>query len=150
SAARSALFNAVLAARVTDGSWERLQAGDVAVLEGRGSIFAVASPDAELAGRCARLEIHPTGPLWGGGAPPIGSQVLALEEQVALGLAGQAALCTGAGMRQERRALRLVVQELVCEAEHAAVWLRFRLGRGCFATALLRELFAETPDSAVD
>jgi tRNA pseudouridine13 synthase len=41
SAARSVIFNAVLAERVRDGSWNRLEAGDIANLDGRGSIFPV-------------------------------------------------------------------------------------------------------------
>jgi tRNA(Glu) U13 pseudouridine synthase TruD len=40
----------------------------------------------------------------------------------------------------ERRSLRLRVRELECCAEEAAVVLRFRLARGCYATAVLREL----------
>src|SRR5262249_28267111 len=76
SAARSVIFNAVLAARVTDGTWERLQAGDVANLDGRGSIFPVGTPDTALTERCQRLEIHPTGPLWGAGSPISAAQVL--------------------------------------------------------------------------
>jgi len=148
SAARSALFNAVLAARVADGSWEGLLPGDLAMLDGRGSIFAVPVPDAQLAARCGRLEIHPTGPMWGAGEPATQSQVRELETAVAGGLHGQAAVCAAAGMRHERRSLRLTVHELDCEAEPDAVWLRFRLGRGCFATAVLRELFADGPDTA--
>src|SRR5262249_37295901 len=80
SAARSALFNAVLARRVTDGSWAHLAPGDLANLDGRGSVFAVPEVDATLAERCDRLELHPTGPLWGAGAPPSGGGVQALEE----------------------------------------------------------------------
>ena len=117
SAARSALFNAVLAARVADGSWEGLLPGDLANLDGRGSIFAVPVPDAQLAARCGRLEIHPTGPMWGAGEPATQSQVRELETAVAGGLHGQAAVCAAAGMRQERRSLRLTVHELACEAE---------------------------------
>ena len=150
SAARSALFNAVLAARVADGSWEGLLPGELAVLEGRGSIFAVPDPDAQLAARCARLEIHPTGPMWGAGEPATHSQVRALEAAVAAGLAEEAELCAGAGMRQERRSLRLRVHELGCEDEPGAVWLRFRLGRGCFATAVLRELFTDAADTDLE
>lgn len=41
SAARSVIFNAVMAERVRDGSWNRLEAGDIANLDGRGSIFPV-------------------------------------------------------------------------------------------------------------
>ncbi|HLY52126.1 MAG TPA: tRNA pseudouridine(13) synthase TruD, partial [Steroidobacteraceae bacterium] len=140
SAARSVVFNAVLAERVTAGSWEQLQAGDLAVLDGRGSFFAVAAPDEALLARCARLEIHPSGPMWGAGQPESGAAVHALEMRVAAQFPTQCALCASAGMAQERRSLRLRVSGLVCEAEPHAVVLRFRLARGSFATAVLREL----------
>jgi tRNA pseudouridine13 synthase len=140
SAARSALFNALLAARVSDASWARLEAGDVANLDGRGSVFAVPAPDAVLAERCLRLEIHPTGPMWGAGAPPSGARVRTLEEAAAAALPEPAALCVAAGMVQERRSLRLAVRELSAELQPDALVLRFRLGRGGFATAVLREL----------
>ncbi len=140
SAARSVVFNAVLAARVAAGSWERLEAGDLAVLDGRGSFFTVDAPDEVLAARCARLEIHPTGPLWGAGEPASRAGVLELETRIAAQLAAQCAVCAAAGMAQERRSLRLRVAQLDCTAEPAAVVLRFRLARGSFATAVLREL----------
>jgi tRNA pseudouridine13 synthase len=140
SAARALVFNAVLAARVIEGRWEQLLPGDLAILDARGSLFAVPAPDADLGARCARLDIHPTGPLWGGGDPATGAAVLALEQRVAGELAGYCARCAEAGMRQERRSLRLAVRELRCEAESDAVVLRFRLARGSFATAVLREL----------
>jgi tRNA pseudouridine13 synthase len=139
SAARSVVFNAVLAARVGDGSWEKLLAGDLAGLDGRGSIFSVEA-DETLAARCARLEIHPTGPLWGAGEPATGAGVFELERRVGGEFAAECALCATAGMVQERRSLRLRVAELVCEAEPDAALLRFRLTRGSFATAVLREL----------
>jgi tRNA(Glu) U13 pseudouridine synthase TruD len=49
-------------------------------------------------------------------------------------------------MAQERRSLRLVVRELVCEPEAQAAVLKFRLVRGGFATAVLRELIEAPPD----
>ena len=140
SAARSVIFNAVLAARVTEGSWERLRAGDLANLDGRGSVFHVAAVDTELRERCERLEIHPTGPLWGEGHPPSGGDVLELERAVAARMAPAAAACVAARMRQERRSLRIAVHELRCEVEAQAVRIHFRLARGCFATAVLAEL----------
>jgi tRNA pseudouridine13 synthase len=143
SAARSALFNAVLAARVADGSWQQLRPGDVAILDGRGSIFPVTEVDELIAERCARLEIHPTGALWGQGAPPSTLAVNELERRIAGECAEAAALCAAAGMRQERRSLRLSVQELRCEPEADAVRLSFRLARGSFATAVLRELITD-------
>ncbi|HXY97615.1 MAG TPA: tRNA pseudouridine(13) synthase TruD [Steroidobacteraceae bacterium] len=140
SAARSVVFNALLGARVGDGSWERLLAGDLASLDGRGSFFSVASVDETLAARCARLEIHPTGPLWGAGEPATGAGVLGLEMRTGAEFAAECVLCAAAGMAQERRSLRLRVADLTCEAEAGAVVLRFRLTRGSFATAVLREL----------
>jgi tRNA pseudouridine13 synthase len=142
SAARSVIFNALLAVRVTEGSWERLQAGDLANLDGRGSVFRVDVADAELLERCRRLEIHPTGPLWGEGCPASSGTVLALETQVAARHADAAAACARAGMAQERRSLRIAVHELRCEVEAQAVRIHFRLARGCFATAVLAELIA--------
>jgi len=150
SAARSVVFNALLAARVDDGSWERLLEGDLAGLDGRGSIFPVDAPDETLAARCARLEIHPTGPLWGAGEPRTRAGVLGLERRIGAEFAAQCALCATAGMIQERRSLRLRVAELAWEAEPSAVVLRFRLTRGSFATAVLRELADAAPDAADD
>ena len=145
SAARSAVFNAVLAARVIDGSWEHLEAGDLANLDGRGSFFPVDGADDTLGDRCQRLEIHPTGPLWGAGPPATLARVLELELRLAAALAQESALCVAAGMAQERRSLRLAVRELTCEPEAQAVVLRFRLVRAGFATAVLRELIEAPP-----
>jgi len=150
SAARSVVFNAVLAARVLDGSWNRLLSGDLANLAGRGSVFPVEQPDTMLASRCERLEIHPSGPLWGEGEPASRGGVLELESHVAARFPAQCRLCAGAGMRQERRSLRLEVPELSCTSEAQAVRLNFRLGRGGFATAVLRELVATEGDVPED
>ena len=98
--------------------------------------------DASLNGRCERLEIHPSGPLWGRGSPDTTGSVLALESRVAAQFPVACRLCAAAGMRQERRSLRLVAHALTCESEASAVVLRFQLTRGGFATAVLRELVA--------
>ena len=136
SAARSVIFNALLAARVADGSWARVGAGDLANLDGRGSFFAVAAADALLEERARALNIHPTGPLWGQGAPASAGAVREREEHTAAAYPQQAALCVAAGMEQERRSLRLAVRELHWVAEEASVVLDFRLARGCYATAV--------------
>jgi len=117
---------------VTGGSWERLCAGDLANLDARGSIFRVDEVDAQLSERCRRLEIHPSGPLWGEGFPSSAGAVLELEKEVAARYTEAAAACTAAGMAQERRSLRIAVRELRCEVEAQAVRIHFRLARGCF------------------
>lgn len=146
SAARSLIFNAVLAERVRDGSWDRLEAGDIANLDGRGSVFAVDALDETLVDRCLRLDIHPTGPMWGRGSPASRERVLELESRAAAAFPEPASLVEAAGMEQERRSLRLTVRNLEWSRETDAVVLRFRLTRGSFATTVLREFFdASTP-----
>lgn len=141
SAARAVVFNAVLAERVREGRWAQLEPGDRAILDGRGSHFAVEAPDAPLRERAGRLEIHPSGPMWGQGAPDSQGAIRTLEERVAGQYRQPRALLEAAGMRQERRSLRLVVRELSARIEPAAVVLAFELTRGAYATAVLRELF---------
>jgi tRNA pseudouridine13 synthase len=151
SAARSLIFNAVLAARVQDGSWERLLEGELVNLDGRGSLFSAEPGDSRLPERCARLEIHPTGPLWGRGPPSSRGPVLALESQVAAQFAQACAHCVDAGLDQERRSLRLRVAESELITETDAVRLRFGLPRGSFATTVLRELVGtEGTEGALD
>ena len=140
SSARSVIFNAVLAARVLDGSWEQLTAGDVAIFDGRGSIFSVPEVDAQLLERCARLALHPTGPLWGRGTPPTTGVPLEREQRIAGALASACEALIGAGMRQERRSLRLLVHELQWRREPDGLELSFRLTRGAYATVVMREL----------
>lgn len=140
SAARAALFNAVLAARVNAGTWNRLQDGDVANLNGSNSVFAVQGVDETLAQRCEIMDIHPTGPLWGKGVSAAQSAVAALEDAVAT---QQSVLANGlerAGLDAERRALRLPVSNLQWSLAEDRLTLAFRLSRGAFATAVLHEL----------
>jgi tRNA pseudouridine13 synthase len=55
-------------------------------------------------------------------------------------------LCRGletAGLKQERRSLRIRVGALEHEIVGRDLRLRFRLGRGAFATAVLHEILAD-------
>lgn len=140
SAARSLVFNAVLAERVRDGTWCSLEPGDIANLDGRGSIFPVESLDAALLERCARLSIHPTGPLWGRGLPGSQQRIQQLEARIAGELPEVCALLEQAGMDQERRSLRLAVRDLQWDYRPPVLLIRFRLSRGSFATTVLREI----------
>jgi tRNA pseudouridine13 synthase len=141
SAARSALFNAVLQRRVGDGSWQRGLEGEVWMLDGRSSIFGPEPLSDELAARAAALQIHPTGPLWGRGESAAKGAVLALEQAVVAGFAEFADGLERAGLSQERRALRARAGELAWDFPADGVLeLSFFLPRGSFATALLAVL----------
>jgi tRNA pseudouridine13 synthase len=147
SAARSLIFNAVLAERVADGSWTRADPGDPVQLDGRGSWFLADAVDATLAGRLERLEVHPTGPLWGRGEPPGTGPSARREQEIAGRHAVLADGLAGAGLDQERRALRLAVRDLSWSLTADGAEMAFELPSGSFATAVLREAleFAEGP-----
>jgi tRNA pseudouridine13 synthase len=152
SAARAAIFNAVMSRRVTAGNWNRFIAGDVANLDGSNSIFSVEQIDELLVDRCTALDIHPTGPLWGRGELRTKNAAATLEREVADELR---VFCEGlerASLDQERRSLRVSVQSLEHVLEGSVLTLRFRLGRGAFATTVLHELVerafeSSTPES---
>jgi len=144
SAARSALFNAVLSERVLNGTWHRLMPGEVVNLDGSGSVFVGNLPDSQLEQRCLDLDVHPTGPLCGSGDPRITSEVLELEERVLAPWAEWRRGLEKLHVEQQRRALRLAVANLTWEYSQGALTLRFQLTRGAFATAVLREVIATT------
>ncbi len=142
SAARSAIFNAVLDARVGDASWNRPREGDLMQLDGRSAFFGPIEPDAVIAERCGRGEIHPTGPLWGVGAPASAGQVRALEEQIADRFEGFAEGLTTVGAEHDRRGLRAMARELAWSFDGEDLLLTFSLPAGAYATALLAEVIA--------
>lgn len=140
SAARSALFNRMVARRVELANWNVLLPGEVANLDGSGSIFDVHEIDATLLARCAELDIHPSAPLWGRGELRSRDQSAALEQSIAQTHATLASGLEAVGMEQERRATRMSVQSLRWHWHENDLELDFRLNRGCFATSVLREL----------
>jgi len=145
SAARSELFNRVLSARVTDGSWERGLDGEVWMLAGSRSVFGPEAWSDALAERLARFDIHPSGPLWGEGELRTQGACAALETQV-LTQGDAPALRAGlesARLKQERRALRQQAADLQWSwQDPQTLELRFDLVPGSYATALLHELGA--------
>lgn len=143
SAARSALFNRVLAARVTAGNWDIGLDGEVWMLDGSRSVFGPEPASPELAARAAAQDIHPTAPLWGRGALRSVGAALTCET-AALDDAQSHALRAGleaAGLSQERRATRLRPGDLQWSWPAAdRLQLAFSLPAGCYATAVLAEL----------
>lgn len=139
SAARALIFNEILSARIAAGSWHRLIAGDVANLDGTRSVFDVSEPDATLEDRAAKLDLHPTGPLWGAGAPGTSADAGVLEADIAgrhpVFADGLARIAKSA-----RRPLRARAVGLDWAFSQSSLSLSFELGRGSYATALVREL----------
>ncbi len=143
SAARSELFNAVLAERVAGGTWDRLLPGEAAMLDGRRSFFRATEIDTTLVERCVAMDVHPSGPLWGRGASPAAGAALEVEQMVAAREAQLCSLLVAQRLDHERRSLRLPVRALSWSVEDGCLLLAFELPRGSFATAVLHEIIAD-------
>lgn len=145
SAARSLIFNQILAARVQDGSWNTGLNGEVFNLNGSGSIFASEHMDETLQARLASGDIHPTAVMWGAGNNKVAGEAAKLEDTVVQQDALLEALATGLEQREvkaQRRALRLPVEDLSWrwadeQDEEQTLVLSFTLTTGSFATSVL-------------
>ncbi|MCQ8118895.1 tRNA pseudouridine(13) synthase TruD [Methylomonas rosea] len=145
SAARSYLFNLILAQRVEQASWHRALSGDVFKLEGSNSCFSGDSDDASLSARVEQGDIHPTGIMWGRGGKIATAEAGALENAV---IAANASLADGLlafDLEADRRALRALPQDLDWQWLDNQLKLSFNLPAGSYATALLREIIGDAP-----
>ena len=129
STIRSLLFNEQLDARVRAATWNTLLPCDKAYLDGTGSVFDVDEVDEGLRTRVDAMDIHPAGILAG--------------ENSGLGSDAWRAALEKARVEEGWRAFRIVVRDLDWSADAGAVTVSFSLGRGAFATSVLRE-FCDT------
>jgi len=142
SAARSHLFNAVLAARVGAGTWRAPMTGEVWMLAGTHSIFGPEPLTSEMLRRYADSDIGLTGPLWGKGTLRSAEDVARIESDIAAQHAQLAAGLEANGLAQERRALSLRPAGLLASwLSERDLELAFSLPAGAYATAVLREIF---------
>jgi len=148
SALQSALFNRVLAERIT--TIDRLVDGDVAWKHANGASFLVEDPAAEQP-RCDAFEISPSGPLFGrkmkaAHGEPGQSEARALAES---GLTMEQ-LAEHRHVQGARRPLRFRPAEcradLGTDARGPYVRVSFALDSGCYATTVLREI-CKTPEA---
>jgi tRNA pseudouridine13 synthase len=144
SAARSLIFNRILASRVADNTWNSGLVGEVFNLAGTGSIFASDTLDATLLERVQAQDIHPTAPLWGLDNDKVTGDARELEEQIIASEPVLTRLAQGLEAQQikaQRRALRLVPQELAWQwLDEASLQLQFSLPTGSYATSVLYSL----------
>ncbi|MDM8545310.1 tRNA pseudouridine(13) synthase TruD [Candidatus Venteria ishoeyi] len=144
SAARSFLFNQVLAQRIREQNWLQMLPGEVLQLSGSRSWFVSDSAeqdDTQLMQRLDSGDVQPTGPLWGKGESPAQLEAGKLEQDC---LAPFSEFCQGlekAGLKQERRPLRLPVADLSWSFEDDnQLKLNFTLPAGSYATVVIREI----------
>jgi len=144
SAARSALFNEVLARRIGQGSWNTLLPGELVMLEGSRSVFLAEDIDESIQARLASGDIGPSGPLAGESVMQPTGLALALEQEVLAGFSHWVDGLCAARVKGDRRRLVLEVSNMQWRFEDHSLELSFTLPSGCFATAVLRELLDYT------
>jgi len=139
SAARSLLFNHLLARRVELGNWNQILLGERVALQGSRSSFHAEKLDAELLPRLDAMDIHPTGPLWGRGEADVTAEAADIESEVLAGFTDWQLGLERCGADMERRALRAPVRDMTWEITSDQMLLGFTLPKGSYATVLLRE-----------
>ena len=140
SSARSFLFNRVLSRRVAEQNWDRGLDGDVMQLDGSNSVFKTTEIDTDIAQRLRMHDIHPTGPLWGQGEMMSALEAQELELEI---VQPCKTLCEGLernGLRQQRRSLRLLPENMSWGFSDDSLTLSFFLPSGSYATVVLREI----------
>jgi len=164
SALQSSVFNAVLDARVADGTWALPLLGDLLKKEDTGGLFVCTDVQADRE-RAARGDVCPTGPIVGAKMRSPEGDVKALEDRIALplldGVDLDRARVLGEGTR---RALRLRITDLLVKAasplqqvmdsstvgsavesdsreQGASLRVEFVLPKGAYATTVLANAF---------
>ncbi len=155
TAMQSAIFNAVLDARLMEGSFEALLTGDLAFKHDSGAVFAVGvdmpEPEhAQLADRLAELQISPSGPMWGPemtrpSGRPLEIELAALADA---GLSEREIMDAPRRVRElltgKRRPLRvpLTMPDVESGADEHGEYIKcvFELPRGAFATSAMQEI----------
>lgn len=131
SAARSYIFNEVVAARIQKGLWGKSLAGDI-------DITGSETQQAEMA----------TAPMWGRGRLTSKEETLQLEKDIS---GPHHELCDGmehAGLNQERREIVSNIENMQWQwLENNDLNIKFALASGHYATSVLQEFIqAEEPD----
>lgn len=147
SAARSHVFNQLLACRVKDDSWDKALSGEVLIATRDGRQLIAPSWSSGLDARIAKAEFNPSGLL-----PGRAGHCLSPEGEAA----DREAFCVAAhdvedwcealsarGVDADRRALRVMPQKFDWSWKSpCTLSLEFSLPAGSYATAVVRELMS--------
>lgn len=153
---QSAIFNAVLASRIEDGTWNTLQVDDLAHSFRTRRTFVASSNDVNDPETCHRVMEHDlsaTGPLWGRSMRSPGDSMATRECAIASSIDARLIewLCAAEGPSGARRPLAVPLAHPRCESgmdEHGPyVLVAFELPPGAYATTVLHAIMGPPVDS---
>jgi tRNA pseudouridine13 synthase len=149
SAARSQIFNDIISQRIVQNVFAKVQQGDVLMLAGTQSVFHLDEVDDTIIQRFIDKDVDITATMWGAGELMTSDNPQAIEQCIGEKHHEFAQGLPRFGLKQERRRIRLIVQEAnieVLENEQkndntlSSVKVCFTLPAGSYATTVLREL----------
>lgn len=142
SALRSALFNQVASARISQGLADKALVGDAVQLCGRGSWFVAEQAELEQVQRRISVgELYITAPLPGDGQSGALNEALLFEQRQLAGYGELLTLLHKERLESARRAILVRPQDLRWQwPDDNTLALDFSLPAGSFATSLVREL----------
>jgi tRNA pseudouridine13 synthase len=140
SSARSLLFNLQLAQRVAENSWLTPLNGDCLMLEGTQSFFVVEVLSNQDKNRLDDGDLHISGWLPGKQGSETKGEASQKEKQPLDGYSDWLIGLTRLNLDSARRAFRCIPKNLKIEQQDDWAKLSFSLGKGCFATSVIREL----------
>ena len=141
SAARSQIFNDLLAIRVKEQNWNQWVEGDVFMFEDSKSFFIPDPNDQAIKDRMAMKIIHPSGVMVGQALSAATGSARLIEEAIEHQHLDLIEGLRQAGLETQRRPFRLCPQNLTYERlSEDALKVSFTLPSGSYATTVLREL----------
>jgi tRNA pseudouridine13 synthase len=148
SSARSWIFNQIVAARIDQNLFDQLLIGDI--VEYHAELVTVTAENvAQLQQAVTDGEAMITAALAGDNALPTQDQGLALEQTYLDNEEALMSLIRSNRMRHDRRAIKLLPQNMTWQTDNELVIVSFGLPAGGFATSVLREVVEEIPHERV-
>ena len=144
SAARSFLFNEVLAERVKQKNWNQYLAGDALMFDRSRSYFKTETMAQELSQRVDSCEVHASGMLYGVGQFDVSDKAHTIEQAICTRYSKLVEGLITAKVELARRPLRVMAEDLNWQfSEPNSLTLTFSLSAGSYATSLLREVITQ-------
>ena len=142
SALRSWLFNEVIHQRIEQNCFTKAMLGDAMQLSGSNSFFVndEAQEQTTIESRLTANDINITAPLWGNGKLHTSQTAKTFELHCIDAYKSITQTLNELGLKQERRAIRIVPENFEWQYKSNVLTLSFSLPSGCFATSIVREL----------